>query len=52
MESGGVEGIIVAILKVLLVVVMLGGGVAVFRELIPMARGRVSAPPVQQEEQS
>ncbi|MBA3948181.1 MAG: hypothetical protein H0X37_26975 [Herpetosiphonaceae bacterium] len=33
-------GALVVVLKLVIVVVMLVGGVAVFRELIPMARGR------------
>jgi hypothetical protein len=52
MELHGVEAIVVPILKLLLVVVMLGGGVAVFRELVPMARGRTLPRPEPQEEQS
>ncbi len=34
---------IVTFLKLVMVVVMFVGGVAVFRELIPMARGRLPA---------
>lgn len=37
---------LVGILKGLLLIVMLVGGVAVFRELVPMARGRVMKEPV------
>ncbi len=40
---------LVVVLKLIMVVVMLVGGVAVFRELIPMARGRQPVvPPVEQ----
>ena len=34
-------GILIAVLKTGLLLVMVGGAIAVFRELVPMARGRV-----------
>ncbi len=37
--------LVVGVLKVVMLLVMVGGGVAVFRELIPMARGRAATPP-------
>jgi hypothetical protein len=40
MELHGVEATLVPLLKVGLLLVMLGGGVVVFRELVPMARGK------------
>ena len=53
MELTGIEAYIVPALKLIMVAVMLGGGVAVFRELIPMARGRQpKAAPAVAEEQS
>lgn len=51
MELTGAEAIIVPALKFLMVGVMIGGGVAVFRELIPMARGAVKATPAQADEE-
>ena len=50
-ELGGVEAIIVTILKFIMLGVMVGGAVAVFREIIPMARGRArtSTAPVESE---
>lgn len=50
-ELTGIEAYIVPTLKVLLLVVMAGGAVAVFREMIPMARGKVRPPaaPVESE---
>lgn len=47
----GIEVYLVPTLKVLLLVVMAGGAVAVFREMIPMARGHVRPPaaPVESE---
>ena len=51
MELTGAEAIIVPTLKLIMVVVMLGGGIAVFRELIPMARGRGRAAATPPEEQ-
>lgn len=50
-ELTGIEAYIVGTLKVLLLVVMAGGAVAVFREMIPMARGRARTPaaPVESE---
>ena len=41
MQLSGAEAIIVPVLKVIMLLVMIGGGVAVFRELISMARGRL-----------
>jgi hypothetical protein len=48
-ELSGAEGFIVPILKFILLGVMAGGAVVVFREMIPMARGRArtSAAPVE-----
>ncbi len=40
MELGGIEAVLVPALKLIMVGVMVGGAVAVFREIIPMARGR------------
>lgn len=51
MELTGVEAILVPALKLIMLGVMIGGGVAVFRELIPMARGRVPAAPTQTQEE-
>ena len=50
-ELTGIEAYVVATLKVLLLVVMAGGAVAVFREMIPMARGQARPPaaPVESE---
>jgi membrane-associated phospholipid phosphatase len=50
-ELTGIESYIVPVLKFLLLGVMAGGAVAVFREMIPMARGRVrtAAAPVESE---
>jgi membrane-associated phospholipid phosphatase len=47
----GIESYLVPVLKFLLLGVMAGGAVAVFREMIPMARGRVRTPaaPVESE---
>jgi hypothetical protein len=47
----GIEAYIVPVLKFLLVGVMAAGAVAVFREMVPMARGRASTPgaPVESE---
>jgi hypothetical protein len=50
MELTGVEAVLVPLLKWIMLAVMIGGGVAVFRELIPMARGRVITPPAKTEE--
>lgn len=52
MELTGFEAYLVPALKLIMVGVMLGGGIAVFRELIPMARGRSSGPaaPVAEEQ--
>ena len=36
------SGVVLAILKGLLSVVMAGGAVAIFRELVPMARGKAA----------
>jgi|GEM_PF-6699530 len=44
-ELSGIETVIVPVLKFIMLGVMIGGGVAVFRELIPMARGRAPQPP-------
>ena len=52
MELTGVEAYLVPALKLIMVAVMLGGGVAVFREIVPMARGRTSRPAAPAEEQS
>lgn len=52
MELQGIEGTLVPLLKFGLVLVMLGGGVLVFRELIPMARGKRSQRVEPQEEQN
>lgn len=54
MELSGAEAIIVPALKLIMLAVMVGGGVAVFREIIPMARGRAQSTPTPpaQEEQS
>ena len=41
MELTGAEAYIVPALKFIMLGVMLGGAVAVFREMIPMARGHV-----------
>lgn len=41
MQLSGAEAIIVPVLKVIMLLVMIGGGIAVFREIIPMARGRL-----------
>lgn len=53
MELTGAEAILVPTLKFVMLAVMVGGGVAVFRELIPMARGRtpVAAPQTQEEQE-
>ncbi len=40
MELTGAEAYIVPALKFIMLGVMVGGAVAVFREMIPMARGR------------
>ncbi len=41
MELTGAEAYLVPALKYIMLGVMVGGAVAVFREMIPMARGRV-----------
>lgn len=51
MELTGVEAILVPALKLIMLGVMIVGGVAVFRELIPMARGRVPTAPAQTQEE-
>ncbi|HEX6291843.1 MAG TPA: hypothetical protein VFZ66_21845 [Herpetosiphonaceae bacterium] len=50
-ELTGVEAYIVPLLKFVLIGVMAGGAVVVFREMIPMARGRTrtSEAPVETE---
>lgn len=48
----GAEAIIVPVLKFIMLGVIVGGGVAVFREMIPMARGRTLAAPAKEEEQA
>jgi hypothetical protein len=50
-ELTGIEAYIVPVLKVVLLMVMAGGAVIVFREMIPMARGRAStvAAPLESE---
>jgi hypothetical protein len=50
-ELTGVEAYLVPALKVVLLIVMAGGAVLVFREIIPMARGRVptAAAPAESE---
>ncbi len=52
MELSGIEALIVPVLKFIMLGVMLGGAVAVFREMIPMARGQAAqnAPPSQEEQ--
>lgn len=50
MELTGVEAVLVPLLKWIMIAVMIGGGIAVFRELIPMARGRVITPSTKQDE--
>lgn len=52
MEAYGVEAILVPLLKFGLLFVMLGGGVLVFRELVPMARGKPLKRVEPEEEQS
>jgi hypothetical protein len=52
MELTGAEAVIVPALKLIMLAVMVGGGIAVFREIVPMARGRTPvAPKPAQEEQ-
>lgn len=53
MELTGVEAVLVPALKFIMLGVMVAGGIAVFRELIPMARGRtpVVAPQTQEEQE-
>ncbi len=52
MELAGSEAVLVPALKLIMVGVMVGGAIAVFREIIPMARGRVphSAEPTEKEQ--
>ena len=52
MELTGAEAYLVPALKWIMLSVMVGGAVAVFRELIPMARGRVptTARPTEKEQ--
>lgn len=52
MELAGVESVLVPALKFIMLGVMAGGAIAVFRELIPMARGRVlhSGEPAEKEQ--
>ncbi|MDP9316195.1 MAG: hypothetical protein M3R24_35965 [Chloroflexota bacterium] len=52
MELTGAEAYLVPVLKWIMLGVMVGGAVAVFREMIPMARGRVptSAQPTEEEQ--
>ncbi len=52
MEPYGVEAVLVPLLKFALLFVMLGGGVLVFRELVPMARGKTLKRDKPQGEQS
>lgn len=51
MELSGAEAIIVPALKWIMVAVMIGGAIAVFREMIPMARGRGPTPAANPEEE-
>lgn len=51
MELTGAEAILVPALKVIMLAVMVGGGIAVFREMIPMARGKIRAAPAPAEEE-
>ncbi len=41
MELAGTEAVLVPALKFIMLGVMVGGAIAVFREIVPMARGRV-----------
>lgn len=52
MELAGTEAVLVPALKLIMVGVMLSGAVAVFREIIPMARGRAphAAEPTEKEQ--
>ena len=46
MENTALEiPVLLGLLKFVMVAVMLGGGIAVFRELIPMARGQQPVAP-------
>lgn len=51
MELSGAEAIIVPALKVIMLGVMIGGGIAVFREIIPMARGKLPTSVTKAEEE-
>jgi hypothetical protein len=51
MELTGAESYIVPALKFIMLGVMGGGAVAVFREMIPMARGQVMQPSPQRDEE-
>lgn len=51
MELTGAEAILVPTLKLIMLAVMVGGGIAVFRELIPMARGRTPVVTAQTQEE-
>jgi hypothetical protein len=51
MELHGVEAVLVPTLKWIMLAVMVGGGIAVFREMIPMARGKTPNSAARSEEQ-